>query len=393
MRKTGLDGIRGWAAIAVAIYHSIIPGGGMPLVINILNPPFSDIHGAYNLATKSALMIFNGYVAVSLFFVLSGCVLIDSLNRSTDSLFGTSWKFVVRRVLRIYPLLVAAVLFVVVMFAGLHHFWPAIFPHLKHTVILNNMTLYDSELIGATWTLQSEILAIPYFLACFILARQFGPIVYLLSAVYGFVAYTNPALVLQNHILSQTLIFFSLGMLIPTSIGKQIVATWGPTRWPLALLIMIATRQIFGAASLPAIFAQAIGTFIFVAVVYYGAPPLLSKFLNSKPSQFIGKLSYSFYLFCCPVLMALIELLDVMPEWHRPLEFGFFTSVAVIGSGIILACFTERLIERPSIELGKRLTAQSGMATQIPNLATDFLLSPPRADLPVRTVRSHADAA
>jgi len=102
-RNAGLDGLRGYAAIVVVIFHSVL-GLDATQIERILRGRWSNFD-PYEVITKIFLKIFDGEAAVMLFFVLSGAVLFRSLMREEDGIGGVAVKFYVRRVFRIYPAL------------------------------------------------------------------------------------------------------------------------------------------------------------------------------------------------------------------------------------------------------------------------------------------------
>ena len=102
-RNDQLDGLRGYAAIAVVFFHSIL-GPDPAMVGRVLYQNYSKIGSGYDAWAKLALTVLNGQTAVVIFFILSGAVLFDSLQRDRDSgLVPLAVKFFVRRFLRIYP--------------------------------------------------------------------------------------------------------------------------------------------------------------------------------------------------------------------------------------------------------------------------------------------------
>ncbi|WP_163616166.1 acyltransferase family protein, partial [Klebsiella pneumoniae] len=82
----------------------------------ILRGAWSDF-GPYEVATKIFLKVFDGELAVTLFFVLSGTVLFKSLMREDGGL-GSAGRFYVRRFFRIYPALLVCLVVCGLAFAA-----------------------------------------------------------------------------------------------------------------------------------------------------------------------------------------------------------------------------------------------------------------------------------
>jgi hypothetical protein len=103
-RNQQLDGLRGYAALVVVVFHTIL--GIDPGQINrILYEDLSKIDGLYGRFTKVALKLFSGETAVVIFFVLSGAVLFNSLLNNKERFIPLAGEFLIRRFLRIYPAL------------------------------------------------------------------------------------------------------------------------------------------------------------------------------------------------------------------------------------------------------------------------------------------------
>jgi peptidoglycan/LPS O-acetylase OafA/YrhL len=75
----------------------------------------------------------------------------------------------------------------------------------------------------------------------------------------------------------------------------------------------------------------------------------ISKFLHLKPVHFIGKISYSLYLFHMIVLLTLVNI------FYGQLQTSLILGLVFISS-IVIAAIMYYLIEEPSIKLGKVLT-------------------------------------
>ena len=74
--------------------------------------------------------------------------------------------------------------------------------------------------------------------------------------------------------------------------------------------------------------------------------------------MFLGRISYSFYLFNVLFLQMLTpELFRHASPGRHPLEFGLGLAAVVIVLTIPVAVLSERFLERPSIELGRRFSS------------------------------------
>src|ERR1700730_4256942 len=141
MRKANfipsLESIRGLAALTVCLFHAAaIPFMGAPIV-----------------RTDSALwLLFNGYGAVVLFFVLSGYVLRLSLERKAEAPpLVLTRDYLVARIFRLFPVIVATV----VLFTCIDWLVHGEQPQLG--LVIRNAVLLDTTIIGPFWTLQVEV--------------------------------------------------------------------------------------------------------------------------------------------------------------------------------------------------------------------------------------------
>ena len=80
----GLDGMRGVAALFVVLLHSTPYWGFAPLQ--------------------------RSYLAVDLFFALSGFVIAHAYERRFENLSMNAWSFTVTRVIRLYPMYVIGII-------------------------------------------------------------------------------------------------------------------------------------------------------------------------------------------------------------------------------------------------------------------------------------------
>lgn len=335
--KPGLDGLRGIAALCVAIFHTILGIDGSQ-VDRILYKPFAQLAGAYDQATWIVLKTFNGETAVALFFILSGTVLFDSLRRSNEiPWFG----FLARRALRIYPALFACL----ILSAAL--FWLAGMP-VGVNDLIENAALVSFRVNGASWTLAVEMAAaflIPIAFLGFRIGREWG---LLLAGIAIALALNAPFLTesgLPSFAIKNFWLHFLVGMLIPTRVGQWIASKCPSYLWPALLAILLfaagpTTQKICGS--------------LLIAMIYHDQAGVLGRVLQFRPSLFLGRISYSFYLFNVAFVEILCASLRQYPSLvAHPLEVGAMASLVVVLATLPVAWLSLLLIERPFIRLGR----------------------------------------
>lgn len=364
-RNTQIDGLRGYAAIAVIVFHSILdrdPSQNQ----RIVRPPIQEAHGLYAVATKLVFMLVSGETAVVLFFVLSGAVLFESLKQRHAGAAATALGFSVRRVLRLYPTFLVALTGCLAALAltggfafGAGHFWP-------------NAALYDFSLLGASWTLQVEFLAVPFILAGYWSYRRLG--VFGIAAAYALLAALLCAPWLSAHLVyyQRFLSCFALGLLIPTGLGEVVARRTPPAAAPAVLVSLLSVRHVMG-LHWWSMDAEQVLAALLVALLYHGRAGALGRFFDWGASQYLGRLSYSLYLFNIAYLILVEHWTEGIAAFRdRPLEWGLVLAVPVVGAAVATAHLTERLLERPSIAWGRRLTqfslrpAQGALAAAAP---------------------------
>jgi peptidoglycan/LPS O-acetylase OafA/YrhL len=344
-RNEQLDGLRGFAAVAVAVYHSIL-GVDISQIQRILQPSIQHIDGVYGKMSKIVLAIFNGETAVVIFFVLSGAVLFNSLIRNQQVTSRVAASFLVRRFLRIYPTLFVCLVACALVFS----IW--VRPQTLEQ-FATNAVLYEFPINGATWTLNVELWAAP-----FILLAYWG---YTLGREWGLFAVILLVYLLKLPLFAPYLMLFkaywycfAIGMLIPTRVGAWFARVLPVKLWLPALIVMLLARHVmlFGGPKTAERIQQTCAG-VLVVQLYYGRAGALGAFLQNKVSVFLGRISYSFYLWNVLFLEIVCEVLRGQP-WavERPLEAGLLGSVVVIALTIPLAYLSMKYLEEPSIRLG-----------------------------------------
>lgn len=352
MRNTQLDGLRGWAALSVAIYHGInIPSKAAHEALML---PMQAQTSAHAVATKLLVSTFNGSLAVVIFFVLSGKVLLESLMRSRKSIPESSIDFMIKRILRIYPPLWVALAAYVLMFFVMDRFagW-GMGPDLH--LVLVNATLTKITMYGVAWTLIVELLAAPLILIAAWSYRKHGAqaLVILLallllfkdSPILGFLPY-----------FSTYAFLFALGFLTCTNFGKQLAKDVPGVNASIVMLLMIYGVLFTQYDSPNVVIFQGITAFLLIALISEDKDTWPKRFFNLPVSQFLGDISFSLYLLH-PLGLELLE------HWADRLTGNGFRE-HYLASGIIIGILTpvltipiaalmHRYVETPSIKLGK----------------------------------------
>jgi peptidoglycan/LPS O-acetylase OafA/YrhL len=362
--RADIEGLRGVAILLVVLYHAGVPGIG------------------------------GGYVGVDVFFVLSGflitALLVGEVER-TGSL--DLWHFYARRVRRLLP--AAAVVLVATMAAGALVFSP-----------LEQMRLARSALAAATYlsNVWFAFTAGDYFapaaatdplLHTWSLAveEQFylvWPILILLAlrgsgtrrrvmVALGVVAVTSLTASIWLTASGSPWAFFGsptrawefalggMAGLVPTALAGD---RWGRTRGVLAFagLWMIGGSAVLYGADTPfpgvAAVVPVVGTVAVLLSGTAGSATVAARFLGSGPLTFLGRHSYSWYLWHWPVLVIAIAVHPSITLSGRLLCILFALGLSAVTYATVEnpVRFHPRLVPKPvlSLALGVLLTASAG---------------------------------
>ncbi|MEQ2847749.1 acyltransferase family protein [Bilophila wadsworthia] len=350
-RQQSLDGLRGFAALAVIFYHSIlmfVPSGEK--VNHLLGNTIFSLSG-YESYARFVLALVSGETAVMIFFVISGYVLMRSLNKDeqTHSGYSVFWFFVLKRTFRIYPALIGCLISMFIIYNGLNILFPHIYPQFEIKDFLTNMTLYEIKVHGATWTLKAEMLAIPFILLAFVLRKYIGIFGVILLGAYSAILFEFPAFGFDYYLISSWLIYFVTGFLVydlsNTSFVRDLISG---KKWILILLGVIFFRPLFSISSLVTKFIQLFCIMILVSSFAGTNLNPLNSFFSKKIPVFFGKISYSLYLWNVIFLNVFLHPVSRI-EWFKNnyIESGILVGILITVISIPFSIFSERWLERP----------------------------------------------
>jgi peptidoglycan/LPS O-acetylase OafA/YrhL len=368
----GLGALRGIAAIGVVIYHVFlfVPIGGIDLPHSM---PL-DLSHLHLLAQHLFLALFNGRGLVVLFFVLSGCVLSLSLDRRPG--FGPADVpgYLVRRGMRLYPLLIlaasaGALLQMIIgpnalpaasSWANWHYDVPR--EALPYEWFKNAIG-YSNSLNSPAWSIGVELVASAIFPVLYFLSlRPIRAAVSLVCLVVAMFAIAPLPGNLQIFAFS-----FFVGALIPRY-GRT-VARWYEALGPVGrrLLLLAALLPFMFGRRLILTFHPSVAATTLVESLCAGVVVSLILFrpcprLFATPLlQWLGRVSYGIYLLHIIVLFALAYL--VLPYLSTEGTGAAISAILVLGAGTLvivlpLSWATYGALEDPMQRLGSRWDRQ-----------------------------------
>jgi peptidoglycan/LPS O-acetylase OafA/YrhL len=332
-RNLALDGVRGLAALSVALGHCLLIVAGM----EVWSKTAFDFPAmpAQEIAGRLLHLLFPGNGAVMVFFVLSGYVLWGSFARK-QSTVADSPDYIVARLFRLLPLVMVTTLL----------YWLVTFP--SPGELIANMILLSTSMNKVLWSLQVEMIGsmvifiawlaarndpIKLFIAlCFVAAavpffrgNQF--VVYLPAFLLGALIHHVPARIWQSRAL---LVAALLVLLLPSIVFSY----RGVTR----LLEILAAAAIVGCVA-----AQ--------------RPPLL----ESAPIKFLRAVSYPFYLTHPLGMAGALNFIGPLPGMNFLFQFGVYALVSLLIS-LPVAWLLHVAVEMPALRWRPRLARKPALS-------------------------------
>jgi peptidoglycan/LPS O-acetylase OafA/YrhL len=327
-RNPGLDGLRGIAALSVALGHCVVQVTGLALwgtsLRDFPSMPSSDI------AMRLLSALFPSDAAVMVFFVLSGHVLWGSFQRRNLRFFAGLPDYACARIYRLFPLVIVSALPL-----GLLVDAPA-------AELVRNMLLLSSSLNNVLWSLQVEVVASFALLALWGLTKGAGwkLLVALLLAFAAAPLFRGVGAV----------VFFP-AFILGASITSVPARFWRQ-RWVLAsgVAVLVFTNVVTGHGGITRCFEMA-GATVLVGAVASGN----LRFLRSRVALFLGAISYPFYLNHVIGLALTDPFLDGLAT-GSPLVMIAARAVSSIALTIPLAWLLHVFVENPVLRARPQIT-------------------------------------
>lgn len=337
-----LDGLRGLASLIVVFSHIDLMFGRQSAIINY---------------TPLRILV-AGPQSVILFFLLSGYVLSLPYHAKREKSYG---RYLVSRMCRIWIPYMAVLCLAVIGKQFLYHARPQVSEWLQGwwrysvtpQVLFNYITMigtFDMNLNPVLWSLVQEMRISILFPFLMLFLRRTSHRTGVLSVVLLGVTSFSLAYFFRENTFARTphyTMFFIFGALLakyPVQLKEK--KTLGIVA---ALLFAYATFWVNEMAPLPLQFATdmitGLATAIFMMLAFQASP--FKRFLNSHPVQFLGRISYSLYLVHLPVMVALFYAFNLSLGW---------VAILTAPASISIAAVLYYTVEKPAMELGRRLT-------------------------------------
>lgn len=347
MEFRALTGLRGIAALGVALWHL----GFLPTLAKRLDPA-----------------VFNGYLFVDLFFVLSGFVL-SYVYDTAQSLRNRSayTEFLVSRLSRIYPMHLVGLLFVALvecmrLFWGWAVFHPdaAAFSGTNQPkYLLTNLALvqawglhHDQTWNGPSWSISAEwacYLLFPWVLA----GRRWSRSVTLawlvaagllipwwLTHRYGRMTVSTDWGVLRAFC------GFSVGCLVQQHrelLLRHMLALARAEFWQVLSLLAFACVMSPHVTDSPIVMVSAL-----VVLAFSMEEGIIARLVGAEPIHYLGMISYSVYMLHVPLFLCVIGFMQGM-QWTAWVAANPGTVILLLLSILlILSACSYRYIEAPA---------------------------------------------
>lgn len=370
-----LDSLRGLAAVSVLLYHVF--------AMFLISGVGRESH-YYDLAQASqrypVRILWDGFAAVSLFFVLSGFVLALPSIAGRAQPYST---YLIRRICRIYPPYLVAVVVAVILRLGLatgsperlpehlRELWsePLSGPILGHHLLL--VTSSAQAINPVTWSLTYEMRISMLFplLMVFVNRWNFWLVLigFWVATTLGLWRVPGPYVegVPRDEVLLTARVIFAF--LVGAVIAKhreELVHRFARLPWPVTGMLLIGGMGLYTYGEwISKGFRRFLGmdfemirwtcAAVGAGVLVVAAMGLrrVAGWLRTGPLVYLGRISYSLYLYHMVILLTLFHAAGgrVAPVWLL---------LATVPLSFLAADLGYRLVEVPSMMLGRWLTAR-----------------------------------
>ena len=341
-----LTGIRGIAALWVVVYH---------------------VHEFDRISGPGAVLIRHGYLAVDIFFVLSGFVMALSYRGLFEA--GLSLRryavFLLRRAARIYPLYLLITLILIAPQLA-HSSSPQAVHFLLKRLALNLALIeswgFGAPIVGPSWSISTELaayLVFPFLAYLTIYGRSRLAVLATVTAILAIILITlvptppsyfyprqgpldiswqGTVWPLVRCIAEFTLGLAAYGFATGSMALSVLTRSWVTSTVTAAMIVLLCIKgtDILIVCLVP----------VFLLTIT-SVNSLVPRLLASQPVMLLGRLSYAIYLLHFPLLPTRQLVRSHLPAYLNPLLSDVVALAVFYGLLVVLAALSYRLIEVP----------------------------------------------
>ncbi|HMJ13183.1 MAG TPA: acyltransferase [Polyangiaceae bacterium] len=384
-----LEGVRGWAAVFVALHHI--------WQFVVMRP---DLGAVPPWFTLTAFFKFGGY-AVPVFIVLSGyCLMLPVVRSGRAELSGGVRKFAQRRARRIlipYYAALGLTLLLIACYPRLSQQtfsqWDTALPALSVASVVSHVLLVHNWFAHLQWTIDPPMWSVAtewqnYFVFALVLLPLWRRFSALTTLALAFALGLSPMLLGYGFASPWFLGLFACGMFAAAinfdpacSFGPEKPLTWekaGAVFGVLVAVITVANSKLhafIGPHPLPDILVGFGMTCFLVATtrrLQFGMrSTLLARFLEHPVSMKLGEFSYSIYLIHYPIIA--VVYLPLLDERLGPVQMFAALVAGALPLALLVAYGFHRVFEKPFMRRPGRETLRA--TASLPDTTADELNS------------------
>lgn len=364
-----IDGLRGIAAAAVAVFH-------FNLAVERSAPHW--------LPEWLSALAQQGALGVDIFFVISGFVIAFSVRdgKYTPRYLGL---FALRRSIRLDPpywvtiaLELVLIAVSVRLFPSLRTPFPSVGMILAHLIYAQDILRYG-HILSIFWTLCFEIQFYLMFIGLLVLweplRQRLSPDAGKALSTIGLAALFVVSVLMQGGVVRFPIHGLALQRWFEFFLG---VLTWWAVSDGISILVVAAAYLAIGASVMFLHFEAWTLLPVVVSAFILGVAKArkLETMLNGATLQFLGKISYSLYLIHGPVGERCVSLIERLAGNSFGVGWAIIAFASASAVSLAAATLLWRLVEVPTMRLSKRVRLESRVeeptppTESVPSLAT-----------------------
>lgn len=350
------DQLRGLAFLCVVAVHWLGIFRDYNLISYITGAPAIDTsnHNLYDNLLPGLPNFNYGPFGVSIFFMISGFVIPFSMMN------GSKKKFIISRLLRIYPVYISSSFIMLAFYYASHRYWGSSGQYSLNEIISNisltsSMLNYQS-IDYVNWTLEIEI---KFYLICFLFFN------FIKSSKIGVIIIPSLFLVFSSitrnfhifdasymygisfHNLRIEMVYVSymfLGVLVNRLYTNKINIIEFSIGSVFLLYVVYQTSVIVGINNI-----QLTYNYLYGYIVFLSCYMIRNSFESNVVLSFLSRVSYPFYALHSVIGYCTMRYLTSLNISHAS---SFIIAFAIV---LLIAMLVNKIIEQPSLMLAKKI--------------------------------------